>query len=51
MKAALETRNIWKSVIDEVKKVDSIIAYYCRPECEYRGFCPEIDGCGLKWTK
>ncbi len=38
-----ETREAWEAVVDELRKVDSVLADKCVPECIYRGFCPERD--------
>lgn len=43
--ASFETREAWKQVIEELRKVDPILAGKCVPECLYRGFCPEFDRC------
>lgn len=43
--ASKETREAWKLVIEYLKEVDPILAEKCVPECLYRGFCPEFDGC------
>lgn len=44
--ASPETREAWKAVIAEVRKIDSNVADVCVPECIYRGgFCPEMKGC------
>ena len=39
--ASKETREAWKQVIDEIRKIDPVLAHKCVPECIYRGFCPE----------
>ena len=45
--ASKETREAWSEVIDELDKVDSVLAHKCVPECVYRGFCPEfMNSCG-----
>ena len=50
--ASKETREAWKAVIDELKKIDPILADKCAPECIYRGFCPEfIKSCGYDKTE
>lgn len=46
--ASPETRETWKMILDEIGKIDPIIASRCVPECVFRGFCPEIKSCG--WT-
>lgn len=43
--ASTETRQAWKALLEEIKKVDPIIVEKCAPECIYRGFCPEFDNC------
>ena len=43
--ASFETREAWKQVMEEVRKVDPVLADKCVPECIYRGFCPEFDRC------
>lgn len=45
-KASAETQQAWYEVIQEIKLIDPIVARACVPECVYRGFCPEIKGCG-----
>ena len=45
--ASKETREAWKQVIDEIRKIDPVLADKCVPECLYRGFCPEwMSSCG-----
>ena len=41
-----ETREVWQAVVNELKKVDPIVADYCVPMCVYRGSCHEINSCG-----
>lgn len=45
-KASAETRDTWRMIIDELRKVDQVVASCCVPECVYRGFCPEQKSCG-----
>ena len=45
-KASVETRDTWRMIIDELRKVDPVVASCCVPECVYRGFCPEQKSCG-----
>lgn len=40
------TRAVWSAVIKAVKTVEPELASVCRPECVYRGFCPEMKPCG-----
>ncbi|MCK9154744.1 MAG: thymidylate synthase ThyX [Paludibacteraceae bacterium] len=49
--ASLETRLAWKAVIEEIMKVDPVLAECCVPECIYRGVCPEIRTCGFSRTE
>ena len=50
--ASKETREAWKQVVEEIRKVDPILADKCVPECLYRGFCPEfMNPCGYSKTK
>ena len=46
-KAEFTTRNIWREVINELRKIEPELANACVPTCFYRGFCPEIKSCGL----
>lgn len=49
--ASKETREAWKQVKEEVRKVDPILADKMVPECLYRGFCPEfMSSCGYSKT-
>ena len=49
--ASPETREAWKAVIEQVRKIDPVMADKCVPECIYRGFCPEFDhSCGYYKT-
>lgn len=45
------TRLAWNMVIDELSKIEPILARYCVPSCLYRGFCPEIKCCGYTNTE
>lgn len=50
--ASKETREAWKQVIEEIRKIDPILADKCVPECIYRGFCPEfMNPCGYSKTE
>ena len=50
--ASKETREAWKQVIDEIRKIDTVLADKCVPECIYRGFCPEwMSSCGYSKTE
>ena len=50
--ASPETREAWKQVVDEIRKVDPVLADKCVPECLHRGFCPEfLHPCGYSKTE
>lgn len=49
--ASPETREAWQLVKDEVKKVEPELAHCMVKECVYRGFCPEMFGCGFDKTE
>lgn len=50
--ASKETREAWKQVKEEVRKVDPVMADKMVPECIYRGFCPEfMSSCGYVNTE
>ncbi|MBR6258709.1 MAG: FAD-dependent thymidylate synthase [Oscillospiraceae bacterium] len=49
--ASPETRQAWQLVKDEVKKVQPELAKCMVRECVYRGFCPEMFGCGFDKTE
>ena len=50
--ASKETKEAWKQVIDEIRKIDPVLADKCVPECIYRGFCPEwMSSCGYSKTE
>ena len=46
-KAEFKTRNIWRQVVEELRKIEPELANACVPQCYYRGFCPEFKSCGL----
>lgn len=48
--ASPETRVAWQLVKNEVKKVEPELAKCMVRECIYRGFCPEMFGCGYENT-
>ena len=50
-KAEKETKEIWRRVIEELRKTEPELANACVPNCFYRGFCPEIKSCGLANTE
>ncbi len=49
--ASLETRQAWQLVKDEVAKTEPELASCMVRECVYRGFCPEMKGCGYADTE
>lgn len=50
--ASPETREAWKKVKEEIRKVDPVLASKMVPECIYRGFCPEwMSSCKYSQTK
>jgi thymidylate synthase ThyX len=46
-KAEKTTREIWRQVIEELRKTEPELAAACVPSCIYRGHCPEIKSCGF----
>lgn len=48
--ASPETRAAWQLIKDEVQKVEPELAKCMVRECVYRGFCPEMFGCGYDST-
>lgn len=42
-----ETREVWKELLSELAKTEPELVSVCVPECVYRGFCPEMKGCGF----
>ena len=44
--SAKETRKAWLLIIDRLRFIEPELAEICVKECVYRGFCPEIKGCG-----
>lgn len=51
MQASPETRELWNLILEEVRKELPELYEVCVPECIYRGFCPEMYGCGYANTK
>lgn len=49
--ASPETRQAWQLVKDEVAKCEPELAHCMVRECVYRGFCPEMFGCGFDKTE
>ena len=50
MQASSETRSAWMKVKGKIEDVDPVLASVMVPECIYRGFCPEMHGCGFDKT-
>ena len=50
-KAEYETRKIWRTVVEELRKIEPELAEACVPNCIYRGHCPEMKPCGLCETE
>lgn len=48
--ASKETREVWQEVKNKIQEIDPIMAKHMVKECIYRGFCPEINGCGFVKT-
>lgn len=49
--ASAETRQVWQMVRNEIANVGEVeLAEAMVPECVYRGFCPEMRGCGYANT-
>lgn len=48
--ASEETQQSWILFKNDVKKVEPELASVMVPECVYRGFCPEMFGCGFDKT-
>jgi len=48
--ASKETRELWQTVINELKKVEPELASVCVPDCIYRGECFEFKPCGYANT-
>lgn len=50
--ASLDTRLIWKVIVDKVAEVEPELASRCVRECVYRnGLCPEMKSCGYNKTE
>lgn len=45
-RAAPETQEAWRRVVEAVRAVDPVMAEFMRPECVYRHGCPEPKSCG-----
>ena len=44
--ASPESRQAWTAVLESLREKEPELFSVCVPECVYRGFCPEIKGCG-----
>lgn len=49
--ASKETREVWQVVKDTIAEVEPELAECMVRECVYRGFCPELKGCGYDKTE
>lgn len=49
-KASAETREIWKKIVEEIRKCDRDLANYCVKPCVHCGFCREAKPCGFTKT-
>lgn len=48
--SSVETRNAWRSFLDELKKEEPELVSVCVPDCIYRGHCYEYQTCGFSQT-
>ena len=46
-KAELPTRQVWQTVIDELRKIEPELANACVPNCLSKSYCPEFKSCGF----
>lgn len=46
-----KTRKVWQMVKDAINEVEPELASCMVRECVYRGFCPEMNGCGFSATE
>ena len=44
--ASKETRELWRMILEEVRKYEPELVELCVPDCEYRGGCHEFFNCG-----
>ena len=49
--ASPDTRESWKQVKEAIRKIDPVMADKMVCECQYRGFCPELECCGYVNSK
>lgn len=49
--ASLETRQVMQEIKNEVAQKDEYMSKAMVKECIYRGFCPEMQGCGYDKTE
>lgn len=49
--ASYETRYVWNKVLEAIKDIEPELYSVCVRECVYRGFCPEMFGCGFDKTE
>ena len=46
-KAEFKTRNIWRQVVEELRKIEPELANACVPNCLSKSYCPEFKSCGF----
>ena len=46
-KASIDTRLVWKAVIEELRKIEPELTQICVPQCVEKGFCQEYQTCGF----
>ncbi|OQY33003.1 MAG: hypothetical protein B6241_09190, partial [Spirochaetaceae bacterium 4572_59] len=49
--ASKETRQAWRLLLDEIRKLDPELYEVCVPDCVYRGWCMEYKSCGYHKTE
>lgn len=45
-KAEATTRKVWRMVVEELAKIEPLLAVACKPQCIFKGYCPEMRCCG-----
>ncbi len=51
LRAEMTTRFVWGAAIARLTDIEPLLGVRCVPNCIYRGFCPEITGCGAIKTE
>lgn len=49
--AHIKAQQLWREILEELKKIDIELYNNCVPTCVYRGFCPEQSCCGRVYSK